>query len=189
MRKAKKLLQFAFYKKHFEKNQEKYHPKRKKLKMKILVFSDSHGNDIYMRKAIKMHPDAEAIIFLGDGTSDFLALPSSNSAKLYVRGNCDWHPSHSNIPLIDSITLNGKKIVFLHGHTHGAKSGMDTIYALGKDMSADIVLFGHTHVAAEHYDDGIYYLNPGSIGGVSAPPTFGIITLRENGILLSHGKF
>jgi putative phosphoesterase len=161
--------------------------KRKKLKMKILVFSDSHGNDIYMRKAIKMHPDAEAIIFLGDGIADFLALPNGNSAKLYVRGNCDWHPSYSNIPLIDSITLNSKKIVFLHGHTHGAKSGMDTLHALGKDMSADIVLFGHTHVAAEHYDDGIYYLNPGSIGGVSTPPTFGIITLRENGILLSHG--
>ena len=157
--------------------------------MKILVFSDSHGNDLYMQKAAKMHPDAELLIYLGDGLADFLSLPSGNSAKLYVRGNCDWQPSHSNIPLIDSITLEGKKIVFLHGHTHGAKGGMGTLKPLAQDMGADILLFGHTHAATEHYEDGIYYLNPGSIGGVSAEPTFGIITLRENGILISHGKF
>ena len=155
--------------------------------MKILVFSDSHGNDIYMRKAIKMHPDAEAIIFLGDGIADFLSLPSDNSAKLYVRGNCDWHPSYSNIPLIDSITLNSKKIVFLHGHTHGVKGGSEQIKALAKDMSADILLFGHTHSLLSHYEDGTYYLNPGTIGGVGTAPAYGIITLRENGILLSHG--
>ena len=157
--------------------------------MKILVFSDSHGNDFYIQKAVKMHPDAEVLIFLGDGIADFISLPVGNSAKLYVRGNCDWQPSYSNIPLIDSITLNGKKIVFLHGHTHGAKGGMGTLKSLAADMSADILLFGHTHEAIEHYDDEIYYMNPGSIGGVSAPPTFGIITLRENGILISHGKF
>ena len=157
--------------------------------MKILVFSDSHGNDLYMQKAIKMHPDAEVLIYLGDGVPDFLFLPNGNSAKLYVRGNCDWQPSYSNIPTVDSITLEGKKIVFLHGHTHGAKGGMSILKSLATDMSADVLLFGHTHQRLEHYDDGIYYMNPGTIGGVSAPPTYGIITLHQNGILLSHGKF
>ena len=157
--------------------------------MKILVFSDSHGRDEYMRKAISMHPDTEVMIFLGDGLVDFLSLPIDNKARLYVRGNCDWHPEYSFIPTVDSITLGGKKIVFLHGHTHGVKSGADSIRNLASDMSADILLFGHTHTLIEHYDSGVYYLNPGTIGGVGDSPTYGIITLRENCILLSHGSF
>lgn len=155
--------------------------------MKILVFSDSHGNDQYMRTAMRIHSDADVAIFLGDGLADFLALPPDNVARLYVRGNCDWHPSHSFVPTVDSITLMNKKIVFLHGHTHGVKGGSEQIKALAKDMSVDILLFGHTHSLLSHYEDGTYYLNPGTIGGVGTAPTYGIITLRENGILLSHG--
>ena len=157
--------------------------------MKILVFSDSHGKSTYMEKALLGHPDAEAAIFLGDGVADFLSLPLNNIARLYVRGNCDWHPEYSFIPAVDSITMANKKIVFLHGHTHSAKSGMEALKSLAQDMGADILLFGHTHVATEHYENGIYYLNPGSIGGKDAAPTYGIITIKENGILLSHGKF
>ena len=155
--------------------------------MKILVFSDSHGRDQYMRSAIETHPDAEAVIYLGDGLSDFLALPIPNMARLYVKGNCDWHPDHSFTPTIDSITLMGKKIVFLHGHTHGVKSGAEGIRSLAADTGAEVLLFGHTHTPIEHYENGVYYLNPGTIGGVGNTPTYGIITLRKNGILLSHG--
>lgn len=157
--------------------------------MKILVFSDSHGRDEYMRKAIRMHPDAEAMIFLGDGVADFLNLPQDNKARLYVRGNCDWHPEYSFVPAVDSVTLMNKKIVFLHGHTHGAKSGLGAMKSLASDMNADILLFGHTHTKMEHYENGIYYFNPGTIGGRESSPTYGIITLRENGILFSHGSF
>ena len=157
--------------------------------MKILVFSDSHGRSIYMEKAILQHPDAEAAIFLGDGLSDFLSLPQNTVARLYVRGNCDWHPEYSFVPAVDSVTLGGRKIVFLHGHTHSVKSGMDSLKSLAMDTGADLLLFGHTHVAIEQYENGVYYMNPGTIGGKDAPPTYGIITLRENGILLSHGKF
>lgn len=155
--------------------------------MKILVFSDSHGRDHYMRAALNTHSDAEVVIFLGDGLADFLSLPKGNIAYLSVRGNCDWHPDYSFTPTVDSITLMDKKIVFLHGHTHGAKSGMGAIRTLASDMSADIILYGHTHVPAEHYENGIYYFNPGSISGSGSAPTYGIITIRENGILLSHG--
>lgn len=157
--------------------------------MKILVFSDSHGRDEYMRKALKIHPDAEVAIFLGDGLADFLSLPKGNIAYLYVRGNCDWHPDYSFTPTVDSITLMNKKIVFLHGHTHGVKSGLGAAKSLASDMSTDILLFGHTHMPSEHYEDGTYYFNPGSISGSGSAPTYGVITLRENGILLSHGSF
>ena len=38
--------------------------------MKILVFSDSHGNDHRMALAVKKHKTAEVIIFCGDGHRD-----------------------------------------------------------------------------------------------------------------------
>ena len=40
--------------------------------MRILVFSDSHryGREA-CKKAIEQQPDAEAVVFLGDGEDDF----------------------------------------------------------------------------------------------------------------------
>ncbi len=157
--------------------------------MKILVFSDSHGQSRNISRAINMHPDAEVIIFLGDGLSDFLAVSKGNCAMLTVRGNCDWEPMFSHIPIVDSVTLEGRKVVFTHGHHYGVKSGFGGLTTLAKDTSADIVLFGHTHEPFEHYDGGVHYFNPGTVGGIyTGKSTYGIITLRDNGVLLSHGK-
>ena len=157
--------------------------------MKILVFSDSHGDSLNMRRAISAHPDADAIIFLGDGLGDFFSTPKGVAAQLSVRGNCDWEPMFTHIPKLDSITLEGQKIVFTHGHEYGVKYGMDKITRLAEDTSANIILFGHTHNPFEHYEGGIYYFNPGTIGGVyTGESTYGVITIRDNGILLSHGK-
>ena len=38
--------------------------------MKLLVLSDSHGHDESLTDIILSHPDAGAIIFLGDGEWD-----------------------------------------------------------------------------------------------------------------------
>ena len=38
--------------------------------MKILVFSDTHGDVTKMERAIRSHSDAEAIIHCGDGETD-----------------------------------------------------------------------------------------------------------------------
>ena len=96
----------------------------------------------------------------------------------------------THIPAVDSITLEGRKIVFTHGHIYGAKQGIGGLRALAADTSCDILLFGHTHDPREHYEDGVYYFNPGTISGVyTGKSTYGIITLRDNGVLLSHGSF
>ena len=39
--------------------------------MKLLVLSDSHGYDEQLVAMILGHPDADAVIFLGDGERDF----------------------------------------------------------------------------------------------------------------------
>ena len=164
--------------------------------MKCLVFSDSHGTSFGMKRALRMHPDAEVIFFLGDGLSDFEELIYDRSrAYIAVRGNWDVNGilGDSMVKKTDSITLMGHRIFLTHGDLYGVKYGLDGIKRLAVDHNADLVLFGHTHQKLEKYfptEEGGYYLfNPGSIGGgFGIKPSYGVINLTEQGILLSHGS-
>ena len=60
--------------------------------MRILVVSDSHGNDGNLRRAILAQPKAEVVIHLGDGEEELLRAKRSFPEKMFlaVRGNCDY---------------------------------------------------------------------------------------------------
>ena len=163
--------------------------------MKCLVFSDSHGNSLNIRRALSIHPDAEVIFFLGDGLSDLEYFIQDRSRMwIAVMGNCDRSPvlGDTIVKKTDSITLLGHRIFLTHGDLYGVKYGLDVISRLAVDHNADIVLFGHTHQPEEKYistEKGGYYLfNPGSIGGGPvAKGSYGVINITEQGALLSHG--
>ena len=165
--------------------------------MKILVFSDSHGASDNIKKAMALHPDAEVVFFLGDGLSDiepYLNLRPT-CTWLFVRGNCDYTGSVLGFSAekTASITLMNKKIVYTHGDLYGVKYGYDGVIRLAEERGAEIVLFGHTHVRTEKYipteNGGVYIFNPGSIGGTyGSVSSYGVITLTDNGVLLSHGE-
>ena len=153
--------------------------------MKCIVFSDSHGNPSYMRHVLNMHKDAEVVFFLGDGLADFDEVMSQEKTRVgyAVVGNCDFYKIYKDTPArkTEEIQLLGKKIVYTHGDLYGAKYGMGGLVSLGERLSADIVLFGHTHTPHEEYvskNHPLYLFNPGSIG--SYPRSFGIMTLTEN---------
>ena len=162
--------------------------------MKILVFSDSHGSTLFMRKALNMHRDAEVVFFLGDGLADVdtLAYMFPSVAWIAVRGNCDYAPVFRGAEAndVEVITLGGFKIVATHGNHYYAKHGTGALKRLAREQGADIVLFGHTHEPHEEYvpdDEHPFYLfNPGSASGYS--PSFGVIML-DKAPLLSHGRF
>lgn len=163
--------------------------------MKCLCFSDSHGTSLTMRRALSKHPDAEVVFFLGDGLSDFEEFVYDRSRMwIAVRGNWDTNGilGDQMVKKTDSITIMGRRVFLTHGDLYGVKYGLDGISRLAIDHNADLVLFGHTHQMLEKYistDEGGYYLfNPGSIGGgFGIPPSYGIINITEQGILLSHG--
>lgn len=163
--------------------------------MKCLVFSDSHGSSYYMNRAIEMHPDAEVIFFLGDGLSDIERVSESYPEKAFlaVRGNNDYSSvfRNSQVMKVDSITLEGKKILFTHGDLYSVKYSRSFLIGLGVREEADIVLFGHTHIPMECYVSDaarpLYLFNPGSISGASA--TYGVINICDAGVLFSHGSF
>ena len=176
--------------------------------MKCLVFSDSHGRSFYMEKALSLHPDTEVVFFLGDGIRDISSLADKHPDKAFiaVRGNCDFSGllRGGEVGKVEGITLMEKRIFLTHGDLYGVKYGTSGIEAFAEGRRADIVLFGHTHTplikyvsAEEKYknegEDFItpppYYLfNPGSIGEGSEK-SYGVMTLTEGGVLLSHGKF
>lgn len=168
--------------------------KKKGNLMKCLVFSDSHGDAYYINQALRDHPDAELVFFLGDGLSDIEPFVAASRKRcwLSVRGNCDFREYllGESVPKTDEITVMGKKIVITHGDLYSAKLGMDKLIYLAEERCADIVLFGHTHRAEESYISvggrGVWFFNPGSVSTAYGNRTsYGILTLDEKSVLFS----
>ena len=152
--------------------------------MRILVISDSHGMPSRILDAVEAHPEAEALIFLGDGESDIEMLESycrSLPSMIRVAGNCDFS---SKLPLMRVVTLGGKKIYCTHGHTEHVKYGTDELICRARQEGADIVLYGHTHSSVTAYDDGLYRRNPGSI----RDGHYGMIDIVPGVIMLNEAK-
>lgn len=148
--------------------------------MRILVVSDTHRDPYALEQAVLRQPNAEVVIHLGDGADDVDLIRAKFPEKtfLQVRGNCDWG---TDLPLEREITLEGKKLLFTHGHIYNVKYGLYNLCCVARDKKADIVLFGHTHQALTEYEDGLYMMNPGSLHGGFG--TYGIIDLTPAGIV------
>lgn len=157
---------------------------------KLLVFSDSHGRAGKMSAAFSEHPDADAVIFLGDGLRDAVRVfCGCEKTVAAVCGNCDSSGDIEAAKTIGAalpeITLDigGVRVMCAHGHRYGVKSGLSRIAEAAKARGAGLVLFGHTHVPTEVHLDGALLFNPGSI----ASGSYGIIYIQDGAILCSHG--
>ena len=172
--------------------------------MKILVFSDVHGREDRVRDLISLHRTADAVLFLGDGLRD---LPDSirYGSWLFaaVRGNCDllWgSPTDLSIPNEQLLRFGSYTVMMTHGHLHGVKGGIDGAIQAASQRGADLLLYGHTHVPEERYlPEGtvvgdltlpkpLWVMNPGSLGVPrDGQPSYGLIQIQNNQLLLSHG--
>ncbi len=169
--------------------------------MKILVFSDSHGQSIYIRRAMEMHrADTDMVWFLGDGVrdicdvlADFPSVPA-----VIVQGNCDSALAVSACGLVPSEeemrTLDGVRILAMHGHTAGVKYGREALLARASEAGASLVLYGHTHTPENRNvrapfgaNEYIHFFNPGSVGQDPTHP-YGVIYLLDGKISAAHGQ-
>lgn len=155
--------------------------------LRIIVFSDTHRNFDAMLKIFERNMNAELFIFLGDGERELVDIKCMFPQKriLSVAGNCDFASIAQRI----GITVeNDRKIVFLHGHSHGVKSGTERIVNLAREYNADILLFGHTHQRYYSYEDGLHILNPGSAGNPrdGKKPSYSFIDITSAGIVCNH---
>ena len=146
--------------------------------MKIAVVSDTHRLSNHIKLAKKLIKNADVLIHLGDVTDDLDELTDGFNGEVYaVRGNCDFSRKY---PKEQLLVLGGKKIFITHGDTYGVKYGLTEIFFKAKEINADIVLFGHTHQRFIAEEEGILFMNPGS---VSLPrylgKSLGFIILEE----------
>lgn len=148
--------------------------------MRILVVSDTHGDEAALYDAIMQQPKAEVVIHLGDGERDVEAQKFRFPGKMFlqVRGNCDWG---SSLPPIGEYLINGMRIFYTHGHVYQVKYGTYDFERAARERKANIALYGHTHRSEEVYRDGLYILNPGSLHGSYG--TYGIIDITPQGIV------
>lgn len=146
--------------------------------MKILVFSDSHGNEDNMIRAVERERPftLDAIVHLGDGWRDAEALH-----RLYPRipleqvpGNCDLGRFEER----ERVVFFGDcRVLLCHGHTLGVKSSLLRASYEARERGAQALLYGHTHIPHIDYHDGLWLVNPGSIGD-HRRPSYGVLTVE-----------
>ena len=143
--------------------------------MKLLIFSDSHGDGSNMRLAIdRERPDY--VFHLGDHDRDAEDLQRDypQLPLVYVRGNCDYY---SDTPLTRLVTLGGVRFFLCHGHTLGVKGGLLRASYAAREQRADFLLYGHTHVAHDEQNEALHILNPGACG-YAPHPTYAVVTIQ-----------
>ena len=132
------------------------------MRMKLLVFSDSHGRTVNLYSAIENEiPDG--VIHLGDYTDDVQELRRDYPClPIYaVRGNNDFD---AEFPSFMVMTLGGVKTYLTHGHrerVYGMSAGQ--LPARAKENGCILAMFGHTHRLFLEQINGVMVFNPGSI--------------------------
>lgn len=144
--------------------------------MKIAVFSDSHGDVDTMAGAVRSwQPDL--ILHLGDHVSDARELAAECGVPVRcVRGNCDMG---ARAPESDLFLLGNRRFLMCHGHLHRVKISLESLLAAARFSRADVVLYGHTHLADRFETDGMLVLNPGSVGTGRHPSWARLILTEE----------
>lgn len=152
--------------------------------MKILVFSDTHGDISKAVKVIKEAKNIDLIIHLGDYSSDAqkLAFDFPEIPVEYIGGNCDF--MDGDVPTEKLLECNGKVIFLTHGHRYSVKWNYNKLSYKAEETSADLLLFGHTHIPYLCVQKNCYLLNPGSISSPrgGGDESYAVIEINSHGI-------
>lgn len=126
--------------------------------MKIYVLSDSH-NSFLFADFLEKCQDAQMVIHCGDGERDIEDLKNILSCPVYsVKGNCDFSGKREEV-----IDIEGHRIFVTHGDMYGVKHSYRGLIIRAKEVNADIVLYGHSHIPDISYHENIWLINPGSL--------------------------
>ena len=130
--------------------------------MKIIVFSDSHGNYFNLEKVVLENQDTDLFLHLGDCVAEFEDLQSVYPKFIYesVYGNCD---DVCALPDYKIILAKKKRLLITHGHRFCVNNGLDDLKDLIKKQDVDLVFYGHTHVPTITLWNDRWLVNPGSI--------------------------
>ncbi|MBM7660630.1 putative phosphoesterase [Bacillus mesophilus] len=127
--------------------------------MKILIISDSHGLQEELGVIKEAHrDDIDLMIHCGDSELPF--NHESLKGFVVVKGNCDFD---NNFPNEVEQEVNGYKLLATHGHLFHVKNSLMTLSYRADEIGAQIVCFGHSHIAGSERIADKLFINPGSI--------------------------
>ena len=140
--------------------------------LKVLVFSDSHGQLELMKEAV-MAEQPELVLHLGDYVRDFEALQKlfPQLSMEHVAGNCDY-PIYGDDRVLE---LENLRIFMTHGHRYRVKQTLLSAVYAAREENADLLLFGHTHRGVILEEPGLVCMNPGAAGTGS----YGVVVLEQ----------
>ncbi|MGK0468924.1 metallophosphoesterase [Clostridium sp.] len=128
--------------------------------MRIGVVSDTHRNVSSIELLGEKIKAMDVIIHLGDNIDDISIIKKYYKGKIInVKGNCDFS---AKTPFDRVEDVGGKKIFLTHGHKYSVKENLYKLRYKALETGAHIVLYGHTHIAKIDFEEGIWYINPGS---------------------------
>lgn len=158
--------------------------------MKVLLFSDSHGNNANIAEAAKREAPYDHAIHMGDSAMKYAEIEKILGVPVaFVNGNCDWG---NEFPTEKTISLGGVRIFMTHGHEYRVQYDMGIFDYKVRSEECDIALFGHTHVPYEDGVDGKIIFNPGSISSprtYDARPSYGVMVIENGKIKSLEHKF
>ena len=127
--------------------------------MKVLIVSDNHGDLASLEELINIYEN-EIDLWLHCGDSEFNASHPIWDTFKTVTGNMDRDPN-----LLDYRveTYEDETFLIVHGHRQQVRMTLEPMAELARENNAQIVFYGHTHVAQVDQIDGLYFINPGSI--------------------------
>ncbi|GAF64135.1 hypothetical protein BTS2_1027 [Bacillus sp. TS-2] len=127
--------------------------------MKWLIMSDSHGWKEELSPVVQRHEqEVDYIIHCGD--SELYEDHPALEKMMVVKGNCDFGEDF-NEEIVKEI--KGVSLFVTHGHLNQVKMTMTNLTYRAEEVGAQVTCFGHTHIATSFQENGVIYINPGSI--------------------------
>lgn len=145
--------------------------------MKIGILSDTHGSSLYFNKAMDVLGDCDAYLHAGDilyhgprndlpegyNPKELINTINNLSSIIFAKGNCEAdvdqmvlkHPIQGPYALVQ---FDEFRFIINHGYT----DSKDKIIENAKNMGADFLILGHTHVKELSFDENLIIINPGS---------------------------
>ena len=147
--------------------------------MKLIVVSDTHGRAGRMKQIKERHPDADGLLFLGDGASEMRRFDTLYPLYYAVRGNCDVA---SRLDDEQVVSLGGVDVLLAHGHLWRVKWDLLRLALRAREVGARVALFGHTHQPLATYEQGVFLMNPGALERGS----YAVLTLSPDAFSARH---
>ncbi|MFM6851752.1 MAG: metallophosphoesterase family protein [Terrabacter sp.] len=155
--------------------------------MRVLVLSDTHAPRRWKACPPALVPEldrADVVLHAGDVcTPDVLDLLATHAPVHVVMGNNDVpEVAEWGAPETLEVELAGVRVGMVHdsGQKQGRTARLHRLFP-----TADLVVFGHSHIPLDESGDGVRILNPGSPTDRRRQPagTYAVLDLRDGDVV------